>query len=64
MYLTGVTLDGIINDHMTNLWQGAPDLVRPFSLCMFHGLLSVVKEMHDKDWGHRDLHGKQPESES
>ncbi|KAK7091440.1 hypothetical protein V1264_009120 [Littorina saxatilis] len=53
----GVTLDDIINQHMANLWQKAPDLIRPFSLCMFHGLLSAVKEMHDKNWSHCDLHG-------
>ncbi|KAL8578393.1 hypothetical protein ACOMHN_014892 [Nucella lapillus] len=53
----GVTLDDIIDGHMTILRQNAPELARPFSLCMFHGLLSAVKEMHDKNYAHRDLHG-------
>ncbi|KAK7484383.1 hypothetical protein BaRGS_00024388 [Batillaria attramentaria] len=52
----GVTLEKIIEEHMSNLWQRQQELVRPFSLCMFHGLLSVVKEMHEKNWTHRDLH--------
>lgn len=53
----GVTLEKIISEHMCNLWQHQPELCRPFSLCMFHGLLTVVKEMHDKNWTHCDLHG-------
>ena len=51
-------MDDIIDEHMHALRQKEPKLVRPFSLCVFHSLLNVVKEMHDKNWAHRDLHGK------
>ena len=56
--VTAVTMDDIIDEHMHTLRQKEPNLVRPFSLCVFHSLLNVVKEMHDKNWAHRDLHGK------
>lgn len=52
-----VTLEKIIDEHMMTLRNQAPELVRPFSLCLFHDLLSVVKEMHDANWAHNDLHG-------
>ncbi|XP_076437643.1 uncharacterized protein LOC143276872 [Babylonia areolata] len=53
----GVTLDEIIDSHMMSLRQNDPNLTRPFSMCIFHGLLSAIREMHDKNWTHRDLHG-------
>jgi hypothetical protein len=42
---------------MSNIRTQDPDLVRPFSLYVFHGLLSAVHTMHQKGWTHRDLHG-------
>lgn len=52
----GVTLRDIIDTHMCNIRTQDPDLVRPFSLYVFHGLLSAVHTMHQKGWTHRDLH--------
>lgn len=43
---------------MNNIWRQDPTLFRPFSLYVFHGLLLAVHTMHQKEWTHRDLHGK------
>ncbi|OWF49574.1 uncharacterized protein LOC110451660 [Mizuhopecten yessoensis] len=51
-----VTLREVIDSHMETIRQTNPDLVRPFSLCVFHGLLSAVRTMHENNWTHRDLH--------
>ncbi|XP_071142696.1 uncharacterized protein [Mytilus edulis] len=52
----GITLRDIIDTHMGNIRAEDPNLARPFSLYVFHGLLSAVHTMHQKGWTHRDLH--------
>ncbi|KAL8578404.1 hypothetical protein ACOMHN_014903 [Nucella lapillus] len=52
----GVTLEDIINVGMARLIENKK-LVRLFSLSMFHDLLSAMKEMHNRNWVHWDLHG-------
>ncbi|CAG2228687.1 unnamed protein product [Mytilus edulis] len=54
----GITLRDIIDTHMGNIRAENPNLARPFSLYVFHGLLSAVHTMHQKGWAHRDLHRK------
>ncbi|OPL21244.1 hypothetical protein AM593_06732, partial [Mytilus galloprovincialis] len=54
----GITLRDIIDTHMGNIRAENPNLARPFSLYVFHGLLSAVHTMHQKGWTHRDLHRK------
>lgn len=52
----GVTLRDVIDRHMGYIRAKDPYLVRPFSLYVFHGLLSAVHTMHKKGWTHKDLH--------
>lgn len=52
----GITLRDIIDTHMGNIRAEDPNLARPFSLYVFHGLLSAVHTMHQRGWTHRDLH--------
>ncbi|KAJ8307059.1 hypothetical protein KUTeg_015143 [Tegillarca granosa] len=51
-----ITLRDIIDQHMPKLRSENPELVKPFSLCIFHDILDTVQKMHDKGWTHRDLH--------
>lgn len=51
-----ITLRDIIDEHMPKLRNENPELVKPFSLCIFHDILDTVQKMHDKGWTHRDLH--------
>ncbi|XP_033727369.1 uncharacterized protein LOC117316723 [Pecten maximus] len=51
-----VTLREVIDSHMDTIRASNPALVRPFSLCVFHGVLSAVQKMHDNNWTHKDLH--------
>ncbi|XP_069106712.1 uncharacterized protein [Argopecten irradians] len=51
-----VTLREVIDSHMQTIRSTNPALVRPFSLCVFHGVLSAIQTMHDKNWTHKDLH--------
>ncbi|PVD32204.1 hypothetical protein C0Q70_07633 [Pomacea canaliculata] len=53
---SSVVMDDIIKENIWRLKEQRPDLVRPFSLFVFHDLLSTLKEMHDKNWTHNDLH--------
>lgn len=56
--ILGITLRDIIDTHMGNIRAEDPNLARPFSLYVFHGLLSAVHTMHQKGWTHKDLHRK------
>jgi serine/threonine protein kinase len=54
--ITAVTLSEVIDVHMNTIRQTNAALMKPFSLSVFHNILSIVQTMHEKGWSHRDLH--------
>lgn len=50
------TLRSIIDDYMSSISEKDKSLIKPFSLYVLKGALDAVSTLHQKGWGHHDLH--------